>query len=98
MNYAATGVNFLICMGIVCICICRLDKIDRTILRRVGAQYVLLVVSATAFGLQPYFGGSPNWIDVVFSGTLLHMLMADGYQWRHGRAPESATIPAELHQ
>jgi heme A synthase len=94
-EYLPVGLNGLTCAIIVFVCICRLDKIDKRVLLRVGVQYVLLLMAAATFGASPWLFDMPGWPSVFFSGAVMIMLVADSYQWRRG-APASATGPAPL--
>ena len=94
-QYFPVGVNGLLCLGIMFVCVCRLDKIDHRVLLRVGVQYVVLLMAAAGFGLSPWLWDMPGWPSVFFSFAVLFMLVLDSYQWRSG-PPEATTRPAPL--
>jgi len=93
--YLPAGLTFILCAAIIFVCICRLDKIDKSVRLRVGFQYVVLLMAAAALALAPIFGQFPGWGVVVFAGAVLFMLLADSFQWHHG-PPESASAPTPL--
>lgn len=93
--YLPAGVNFIICMAIIFVCICRLDKIDSSVRLRVGFQYVALLMASAGLAAAPFFWQFPGWAVVIFAGAVLFMLLADSFQWHHG-PPESASAPAPL--
>ena len=97
ISYLPAGVNLLLCLLIMGICVCRLDKIDKSVLLRIGLRYVLLLSGAAAFGLSPLVYEFPGWSAVFFAATVLFMLLSDGYEWRAG-PPESATVPGALSE
>jgi hypothetical protein len=94
-QYLPVGLNAVLCGAIVFVCICRLDKIDKRVLMRVGVQYVLLIMAAFTFGASPWLFDLPGWPSVFFAFSVLFMLVADTYQWRRG-PPPSTTGPAPL--
>lgn len=95
MTYLPSGINALLCAAIVFISVCRLDKIDKEVLLRVGTQYVVLLMAAATSGASPWLWDLPGWATVFFSCAVLLMLVLDSYQWRRG-PPDSATGPAPL--
>lgn len=96
-TFLPAGLNGLVCAAIVFVCICRLDKIDKRVLLRVGSQYVVMVMAAAGFGASPWLFDMPGWPSVCFSGAVLYMLWSDSYQWQNG-PPESATGPVPLSE
>ena len=95
MEYLPAGLNAALSAAIVFVCICRADKITGSVLNRVKAQYVLMVMGACANGASPWLFDMPGWPSVFFTFAVLFMLAADSYQWRRG-PPESSTGPAPL--
>lgn len=95
MLYLPAGINGVLSLAIIFVCICRADKITGSVLNRVKAQYVLMVMGAGVNGAAPWFHELPGWTSVAFSLVVLFMLVADSYQWRRG-PPPSATGPAPL--
>lgn len=93
--YLSAAVTGVICFAIGCICVCRLAKINHSVLRRVGWQYVLMIMASAGLGLAPFLWEFPGWSTAFFAAVVLFMLLADSYQWRHG-PPEAATGPAPL--
>lgn len=93
--YLPAAVTGIICFAIVCVCICRLAKIEPRVLRRVGLQYVVLLMASSGLALAPFLWEFPGWAAACFAGAVLFMLLADSYQWRHG-PPDAATGPAPL--
>ena len=91
------GINGLLSLAIMFVCICRLNLIGRRVLRRVGVQYVLLLMGAAANGASPWLLEFPGWPSVAFAAAVLFMLCADSFQWRRG-APRSSIKPAEAEQ
>ena len=94
-EYLPVGINGLLCLAIVFVCICRLDKIDKRVLLRVGCQYIVLLMAAAGFGFSPWLLDMPGWPSVFFAFAVLLMLVLDSYQW-HAGPPESTTRPAPL--
>ena len=94
LNFVPAGINGLLSLAIVFVCICRLDQIGHRTLRRVGAQYVVMLMGAAANGASPWLLEFPAWPSVVFAGAVLFMLCADSFQWRRG-APRSSMKPEE---
>lgn len=97
ISYFPAGVNLLLCVTIMGICLCRLDKIDKSVLLRIGMRYVLLLSAAAASGVSPLIYEFPGWSAVFFAAAVLFMLLSDGYEWRAG-PPESATVPGALSE
>jgi len=91
--YLPAGVTALLCAGIMFVCICRLDKIDKAVRIRVGIQYVILLMAAAGLAAAPLLWQFHGWAVVWFAGAVLFMLIADSFQWAHG-APTS-TISKE---
>lgn len=93
--YLPAGLNAVLCLAIIFVCICRVDLICPGVLRRVGVQYVVMIMAAAGHGCAPLLMELPGWTSVAFSGAVLLMLVLDSYQWRCG-PPPSATGPAPL--
>ncbi len=93
--YLPAGVNFIICWAIIFVCICRLNHINKKVLRRVGIQYVLLLMTTAGLAFAPFLWQFPGWAVVFFTGAVLFMLLADSFQWHNG-PPESTTTPTPL--
>lgn len=94
-DYLAPGLNGVFSVAIIFVCVCRLDKIDKRVLLRVGLQYVILIMAAAGNGASPWLFHLPGWPQTLFTAAVLFMLIADSFQWRHG-PPSSTTVPAEL--
>jgi len=93
--FLQAGATAIICIAIMLVCICRLDKIGKDVLLRVGIQYVFLLMAAAGLALAPFFWQFPGWTVVIFAAAVLFMLLADSFQWRHG-PPEGTTGPVPL--
>jgi hypothetical protein len=96
-QYLPVGLNGILSLAIIFVCICRAEKIHGAVLVRVKFQYVVMVMAAAANGASPWLFELPGWPSVVFAGAVLFMLVADSYQWRKG-PPASATSPAPLSE
>ena len=92
LHFMPAGLNGLLSLAIMFVCVCRLDQIHHRVLRRVGAQYVVMVMGAAANGASPWLLEFPAWPSVAFSGAVLFMLCADSFQWRRG-VPRSSMKP-----
>lgn len=95
LDYLPAGINGLASAVIIFVCVCRLDKIDKKVLLRVGIQYIVLLMAAGGNGASPWLFEMPGWPQTLFTCAVLFMLVADSFQWRHG-PPASATGPAPL--
>ena len=97
LQYLPVGLNGILSLAIIFVCICRADKITDGVLNRVKVQYVVMVMGAAANGASPWLFEMPGWPSVFFTSAVLLMLVADSYQWRNG-PPETATGPAPLSE
>ena len=66
MGYLPICINGLLSLAIMFVCICRLDQIGHRTLRRVGAQYAVLLMGAAANGASPWLLEFPGWPSVAF--------------------------------
>jgi hypothetical protein len=84
--------NFFVCMGIVWMCLCRLNVSSVEVHPQVRAYYTLLLTGAMAYGLQaPLFGYIPTPAGIFFATCVaIGMLMS--------RARWSAGAPVEVKQ
>lgn len=96
-QYLAVGLNGVLSLAIIFVCICRADKITGDVLNRVKAGYSVMVMGAAINGASPWLFEMPGWPSVGFAASVLLMLWTDSYQWRHG-PPDSATGPAPLSE
>jgi hypothetical protein len=87
--------NMVICIGIICVCLCRLNLMDRRVFIRVRGEYAFYIGGSIISGLQPWWGEWPQWGNISISGSLLFGLIVGGIGWRKG-PPESVTGPAPL--
>ena len=97
LDYLPAGINGVLSLAIMFVCVCRLNLIGQRVLRRVGAQYVVMVMGAAANGASPWLLEFPGWPSVAFAAAVLFMLCADSFQWRRG-APKSSIKPVEPAQ
>lgn len=97
-RYAMAIVNFVVCIIVFCICVCRSTLSDKDVLLRVRLKFVLLGPSALMFGISPIWDDWPGWASSIFSASVAISLMAESFQWKHG-PPASVkleTMPSEL--
>lgn len=97
LQYFPVGINGVLSLAIIFVCICRSAKITPSVIGRVKVSYVVMVMGAAANGASPWLFELPGWPSVAFSGCVLFMLIADSFQWRNG-PPTSATAPAPLSE
>lgn len=90
--------NFVICMGIVFVSICRLNSMQNKVLWRVRLEYAGYIGGAFAAGLQPWWGEWPEWGSLCIAGSILLGLICSSSAWRGDRPPASATAPAPLEE
>lgn len=93
--YFWAGVNAVLSLSIMFVCVCRLNAITRCVLMRVKLGYVMLLMGAAANGMAPWKFEMPGWPSAAFAAAVLVQLVADAFQWRAG-PPVSATGPADL--
>lgn len=89
--YLLALVNLLLAVGVIFICLCRLNDMDGAVLRRVGVEYTALATGAAASGLQPWWGEWPGLGTLTLMAGLLIALLCSSYAWRGRRPPESTT-------
>lgn len=78
-------VNLIVCSCIFWSCMCRLEKMGKSVPKRVRAQFVLTLVGSVASGLQPMlFAQWPGVGQTLFSGSVLMCLLLSMDRWRHG--------------
>lgn len=94
-SYLFAGANFAICMGIVFICLCRNNVMNRRVLQRVRAEYAGYIGASMASAFSPWWGEWPSWGQTGMGAMLFIGLWISGIGWRKG-PPESATSPAPL--
>lgn len=100
--YTLAGINFIVCVGIACSCICRLGAGDKRVLRRIRSFYIAsLVISITA-ALGPVL---PMWLrfwpDIVtttFAAVVFFGFLCDAYRWRHGAPDDVKSDHAPLSE
>ena len=97
LQYLPAGLNGVLSLALIFVCICRAEKIKPAVLSRVKVQYVVMVMGAGANGASPWLFELPGWPSVFFASAVLFMLVVDSYQWRKG-PPASATSPAPLSE
>ena len=91
VNYDVLAFVHLIINGFLFgICLCRLAVMHKKVLRRVKAQYVMLLAGSAANGLAPvFFSQWPSVVSVVFTTLVLYVMWSDSYMWKDG-VPNSA--------
>lgn len=89
--YTLAGINFIVCVGVACCCICRLGAGDHRVLRRIRTFYMAsLAVSLTAaFGpvLPLWLRYWPDIVPTALATVVFFGFLCDSYRWRHG-APD----------
>jgi hypothetical protein len=77
--------NFVLCLGVVWACICRLAVSSARVRPAVRWQFVLMLAGAAACGLQPWlFGTLPGVGTVLLAGALLSAMALGTGRWRDG--------------
>jgi hypothetical protein len=105
INYDALAFVHLILNGFLfAICFCRLAKMHKGVLRRVKAQYVMLLAGSAANGFAPiFFSQWPSVVSVIFTALVLYVMWSDSYAWKHGvphaalqNNPDAKVLPEVL--
>ena len=91
--YFMAGLNAMICMSIVAICVCRLNLMRGGVRLHVRGQYSLYVGAAVFSAAQPWAGYWPGWAALAMAVVLLFGLWADSGSWR-----EPGAITARLKE
>jgi len=95
-SHVTALLNFVLCLCIVGVCVCRLNSIDRRVMLRFGIQYVVMAVAAMAKAITPIAAwGFPGWPSVFFAAAVLFMLVVENWHWTDG-PPPSITQPGDL--
>lgn len=94
-TYLFALANMVLCIGIICVSLCRLNLMDKRVYIRVRTEYAIYIGGAIICGLQPWWNEWPEWGSLSLSGAFLYGLIVGGIGWRHG-PPESVTGPAPL--
>jgi hypothetical protein len=89
--YLMALINLALALGVFFISLCRLNDMDRSVLRRVGLEYAAYITGAIASGLQPWWGEWPGLGSIGLMAALLVGLLCSSHAWRSGRPPESTT-------
>lgn len=82
--------NFVLCLAVVWMCLCRLNSMTRAVLYRVRSEYSLYLTCALASALQPMWGEWPEWGSLAMAVALIFGILASRRAWARG-APRSAT-------
>lgn len=100
--YTLAGLNFIVCIGIACSCICRLGAGDVRVLRRIRSFYMAsLAISLTAaFGpvLPMWLRFWPDFVSTSFAAVVLYGFLCDSYRWRHGAPADVKSDHAPLSE
>ena len=77
LQYLPAGINGVLSLAIIFVCICRSAKITPNVIRRVKVSYVAMVMGAAANGASPWLLELPGWPSVAFAGCVFYMLNPD---------------------
>jgi len=86
--------NFVICMAIVFIAICRLNAMKGDVLMRVKSEYAVYIGGALTAAAQPWWGEWPQAGSLCLAGAMLFGMFCSSHAWRRGtedKVPEIAT-------
>ena len=86
--------NFVICIVIGFIAICRLNAMKGDVLLRVKTEYAAYIGGALTAAAQPWWGEWPQWGSLSIASVLLLGLLCSGHAWRRGtedKVPDIAT-------
>lgn len=95
-EYLPVGLNAFLSAAIGAACLCRLKKMNCAVLARIKLAYLLLLMGAAANFMSPWKFEMPGWPSVLFSASVLAILLADANQWRRGPPRESTADRAPL--
>lgn len=84
--------NLAVCMTIVFVCLCRLNKMDGSVLVRVRSQYAVTLNCALACGWQPVWGDWPGVATLAMSAGVLFYMSINARNWTGG-PPDNCYIP-----
>lgn len=76
--------NAVLCMGVVVISLCRLNKMTKAVLFRVRATYAVYLNCALLSALQPLWGEWPQWAALTMASALLFNLLMSSANWAGG--------------
>lgn len=91
--------NFVMCMTIVFISICRLNAMKGDVLLRVKCEYAAYIGGALTSAAQPWWGEWPAYGSLAMAGVLLLGLLCSGHAWRRGdedKVPAVATAHGDV--
>lgn len=93
--YLFAAANFAFSIGIIIICLCRNNVMNRRVLMRVRSEYAFYIGAAMASAVSPWWGEWPEYGQLGVTVALFWGLWSSGVGWKEG-PPESATGPAPL--
>lgn len=96
LEHLFAALNFLLCMAIGWICVCRLRLTSDETLMGPRLKYSLYGAAALVHGLSPMAGEWPGWTGLALTGSLLIGLLTSWSRWRHAVPDELQSSPAPL--
>jgi len=95
-HYLFAMANFLLCLVVAFIGVCRLNAMQGGVLLRVQSEYAAYVTSGLISAFQPWWGEWPRWGSIAIAAALLIGLLSSGHAWKRDTPPENATGHAPL--